>query len=269
MELSVNQVYWDEDKMMQMENWSILSNNVRYVQHDERPKTPHKLDINTLDYHQHTKLYYKLKGEKSYMLDVDFCINPEPMRSNYLDMYEGVHADMMYTNRFDENSDMSTTHLGQIKMTRETKIKVEEKIHITGQGYTLEKLLDGTECQILLDTGASKSYMSQAYYLRCKSLHVLPKFASNTQRIQIGNGQYIDVMFVIPLIVDIHGHRFEIFNLVLEIHENVDLVLGIKNKFELEGAIDLCDSCFSFLNRSIPFFPKERQKSNQKNKSYS
>ena len=37
--------------------------------------------------------------------------------------------------------------------------------------------------------------------------------------------------------------------------DNVDLVLGIKNVFELEGVIDSCDSCFSFLNRSIPFFP--------------
>ena len=51
--------------------------------------------------------------------------------------------------------------------------------------------------------------------------------------------------------------RFEIFTLVSEIHENVDLVLGIKNLFELEGVIDSQNSCLSFLNRSIPFFPRE------------
>ena len=45
--------------------------------------------------------------------------------------------------------------------------------------------------------------------------------------------------------------------LVSEICENVDLVLGIKNMFELEGLINLQDSCFSFLNRSVPIFPKE------------
>ena len=39
--------------MTQMENWSILSDNVRYVQHDEKSKTAYKLDLNTLDYHQH------------------------------------------------------------------------------------------------------------------------------------------------------------------------------------------------------------------------
>ena len=156
----------------------------------------------------------------------------------------------------DENCDLSTTYLGQTKMTRETKIKVEESFPITGHGFTSGKLLDGTGCQILLDTGATKSYMSKSFYLKCKCLHALPKFASHTQRIQVGNGQYVSVLFVIPVIIDIHRHRFEIYTLVSEIHENVDLVLGIKNVFELEGVIDSCNSCFSFLNRSIPFFPK-------------
>ena len=256
----LNKVYLNEDKMTEMENWSILSDHIRYVQ----SKTPHKLNINTLDYHQHKDLYCKLEGEKSHALEVDFCINPETMKSDYLDLYEGVHADIVYTNRFDENSDLSMTYLGQTKITRETRFKVKEKIPITGQGFTLGKLLDGTECQILLDTGTSKSYMSKSYSLRCKSLHALPKFASNTQIIQTRNGQYMGVLFVIPVIVDVYGHRFEMFTLVSEIHENIDLVLGISNIFELEGVIDLCDSCFSFLNRSIPFFPKEKTEINPK-----
>ena len=69
-------------------------------------------------------------------------------------------------------------------------------------------------CQILLDTGASKSFMSKSHYLRCKSLHSLLKFPSKTQRIEVGNGQYITVLFIIPIVIDIHGHRFEIFILV-------------------------------------------------------
>ena len=140
-------------------------------------------------------------------------------------------------------------------MMRDTKIKVEERFPITGQGFASGKLLDGAECQILLDTGATKSYMSKSYYLHCKTLHALLKFSSNTQRIQVGNGKYVSVLFVIPVIIDIHEHRFEIFTLVSEIHDNVDLVMGMKNIFELEGMIDLLDSCSSFLSRSIPFCP--------------
>ena len=50
----------------------------------------------------------------------------------------------------------------------------------------------------------------------------------------MGNRQYVSILFIIPIIVDIHGHRFEIYTLVSEIHENVDIVLGIKNVFELK-----------------------------------
>ena len=46
--------------------------------------------------------------------------------------------------------------------------------------------------------------------------------------------------------------------MVSEIHEKVDLVFGINNIFQLEGIINSQDSCFSFLNTSIPFFPKEK-----------
>ena len=67
--------------------------------------------------------------------------------------------------------------------------------------------------------GASKSFMSKSHYLRCKFLHLLPKHASKTQRIQVGKGQYVSVLFIIPILIDIHGHRFKIFTLVSEIHE--------------------------------------------------
>ena len=157
----------------------------------------------------------------------------------YLDRYEGVKPEISNTTRFDENSDLSTTYLGKIDMTQNGNLTVEEKFTTTEQGYTVGKLLDGTECQILLDTGASESFMSKSHYLCCKSFHSLPKFESKTQRIQVGNGQYVGVLFVIPRIINIYGHRFEIYTLVSEIHENADIVLGIKNVFKLEGIINL------------------------------
>ena len=105
-----------------------------------------------------------------------------------------------------------------------------------------------------MDTGASKSFMSKSHYLHCKSLHSLLKFASKSQWIQVGNGQFLSVFFIIPIIVEIHGHRFEVYTLVSEIHENVVLVLGIKNISELEGVINSLDCCLNFLNTSIPIF---------------
>ena len=196
-------------------------------------------------------VYFQMKNEIGETLDVDFGLYPDVTKARYLDVYEDIYAEMVYASKLDENSDLSMTYLGQADMTRSTRIKAEERFPITGQGFASGKLLDGMECQILLDTGATKSYMSKSYYLQCKTLHALPKCSSNTQRIQVGNGQYVSVLSVIPVIVDIHRHRFEIFTLVSKIHDNVDLVIRMKNIFELEGVIDSRESCFSFISRSI------------------
>ena len=169
------------------------------------------------------------------------------MQDEYLDVYKGIQSDVVSSNWFDENSDISTTYLGQIEQKgSQNKLKAEESFPISESGYTTGKLLDGTKCQLLLDTGASKSFMSKSFYMHCKSLHTLPKFAATTQKIQVGNGQCVSVLFVIPIIIEVHNHRFEIYTLVSEIHENVDLVLGIKNVFKLEGVINLRDCRFEF-----------------------
>ena len=159
----LNKVFKEEDKSPEMKNWSIFSENVRYVQHDQA--TPQNLNIDTLDYIDHRELYLKLREEERETLDIDFGLYPDVLKSKYLDVYEGVYAEMVYANKFNENSDLSMMYLGQTKMTRDTKIKGEERFPITGQGFALGKLLDCMKCQILLDTGATKSYMSKSYYL--------------------------------------------------------------------------------------------------------
>ena len=153
-------------------------------------------------------------------------------------MYEGIQSEVTSTTRFDENSDLSMAYLGRIDITRASKIKAEEKFPISEQGCILGQLLDGTGCQMLLDTGASKLFMSKSHYLWCKTFNSLLKFACKTQRIEVGNGQFISLLFIIPIVIDICGHRFKISTLGSEIHKNVDLVFGIKNIFELEGIIN-------------------------------
>ena len=62
---------------------------------------------------------------------------------------------MVYSNRFDKNSDLSMTYLGQKKCLEKLESKWKRNFPIRGHGFTLGRLLDGTEWQILLDTGAS------------------------------------------------------------------------------------------------------------------
>ena len=169
----LNNVFKAKDESPEMRNWSIFSDNVRYVQHDQA--TSQNLNIDTLDYRDHKDLYLTLKEEGIETLDIDFGLYPDVTKARYLDVYEEIYAEIVCANNFNENSDLSMTYLGQTEVMRDTKIKAEERFPITDQGFPSEKLLDCMECQILLDTGATKSYMSKFYCLRCKTLHVLPK----------------------------------------------------------------------------------------------
>ena len=70
---------------------------------------------------------------------------------------------MIDTNRFDENSDLSTTYLGQTNMHRDMKFKAKGGFPITGHGFTSGKLLDRTDCRILLDTGCNQVLHVQVF----------------------------------------------------------------------------------------------------------
>ena len=91
-------------------------------------------------------------------------------------MYEGIQSEVISTTRFDENSDLNTTYLGRIDITRASTVKTEEKIPILEQGYMIGKLLDGTECQILLDTGEANHLCPNQiiynvnHYIHCQNL---------------------------------------------------------------------------------------------------
>ena len=232
-ELVVNNVEKVESPRTQMEQWSILSNILNCVQHCKFNSMNHSLSVKPVN-------RYKIKpDEGKEFREVDFGAIPENLQEQYLDMYEGIQSDIVSSSRFDENSDISTAYLGRVEHREsQDKLKAEESFPISENGYTLGRLLDGTKCQLLLDMGVSKSFMPKSFYMHCKSLHTLPKFTATIQKIQVGNGHCISVIFIIPVIVEIHHHRFEIYTLVSEIHENVDLVLGIKNVFELEGVIN-------------------------------
>ena len=244
----------EDARAEQMINWSIFSDKIKYA--NSCVSMNPSLTIKPLEDRKHERPYSSLETNEDLIPDMIF--DKDRIRDIYLDRYDGVQAEIPQVTSSDESTDLSTTYLGKTDMTRDYVIKAEEKLPISGDQYTSGKLMDKTECTILINTGASKSYMSKSYYMRCKSLHALAKFSSTTQRIQVGNGQYVAVLFVIPVIIDIYGHRFEVFTLVSEIHDNVDLVLGVKNVFELEGVIDTRDSSFKFLNRSLPFYSKDQ-----------
>ena len=88
------------------------------------------MDVKAIDQKNHRKMYDKLRDEDRQVLELDFGENPDKLRGEYLDIYEGVQSGVLSTTRLDENSDLSMTYLGRIDMTRASKIKAEEKFPI-------------------------------------------------------------------------------------------------------------------------------------------
>ena len=205
-ELIVNNAEKIEPLLAQMEQWSILSNMLNYIQYNRDPKNYHNLGISAVN---KDKNNLDVKEERD-MIELDFAPTLNILKEEYLDVYEGIQSEIVNTTRFDENSDLGTTYLGKSDRSKNDKLKAEESFPISEQGYTLVKLVDWSECQMLLDTGARKSFMSKSYYMQCKSLHPLPKLASKTQQIQVESGQFVCVLFIIPVIINV---QTQIWNL--------------------------------------------------------
>ena len=99
-------------------------------------------------------------NEEKDFREVYFGTTSQNLQDEYLDVYEGIQTDIVSSSRFDENSDISMTYLGRIRQEEsQNKLKAEESFPISENSYTLGRLLNDMKCHLLLDTGASKSFM--------------------------------------------------------------------------------------------------------------
>ena len=178
-QLMINNAYKIENALPQMEQSSILSNVTNYIQYSKNPNSFHSMTIRPVKFNRAVR-DTKSRNVNESLLEVNLVDNLDRSKEEYLDKY-GVKSKIVDTTRFDENSDLNTTYLGKINMICNKNLMVEERFPISMLGYTVGKLLDGTEYQILLDTGTNKSFMSKSHYLHCKALHSLPNCIKNTE----------------------------------------------------------------------------------------
>ena len=94
-----------------MEEWSILSDHVKYIMNGES-EAFQKLSMDLMNYRQNRDLYKRLNNEEMLKTSLNFGKSPEKLKSDYLDIYEGMYAEVISTDRFDEDTGLSTTYLG-------------------------------------------------------------------------------------------------------------------------------------------------------------
>ena len=91
-----------------MEQWSILSIVLNYVQHSRFNSMNHTLDVKAMNrYKSKHNTDREFKG-------LDFGATTQKLQKEYMDIYGRIHSNIVSSNRFDENSDISTTYLGKI-----------------------------------------------------------------------------------------------------------------------------------------------------------
>ena len=69
--------------------------------------------------------------KESLSVHVNFGGIPYKLKTEYLDVYKGVYAEIVSSDRFDKDTDLSTMYLGQIDKARHTEVKAEENFPIT------------------------------------------------------------------------------------------------------------------------------------------
>ena len=121
-ELIVNNAEKIEPLLTQMEEWSILSNTLNYIQYDKHSQNFHNLGISAVNI---CKNHSDIKEEKD-MIEVDFGPTPNILKEEYLDIYKGIQSEIVSTSIFDETSDLSTTYLGKSDRFSNDKLKAEE-----------------------------------------------------------------------------------------------------------------------------------------------
>ena len=234
-----------------MEKWSVLSTEMHYA--DPPPQGHHNLMV--MDCKTTLLSEWDKSGKAPTVTSENIPISD--ILEQFLDQFDSITTKMNNTGEFQDNRDVSTTYLGTDVISKKDHFTPEVKFPITSTSHTWGQLVGGSTMSILLDTGASKCYMSRAYFEGNKLLHNLPRLKSTIKSLRVGNGNEVSAYFVIPVLLKIAAHKFEIYALVSDIQPSIDLVLGMKNMHEIEGELSPRNSEFRFLNKAVPLFTLE------------
>ena len=220
--------------------WSILSAEIDYTSNkDNSPYT----EMNT------SNLYNKLQEDEQLIT--------EDSSDQWDERFEEVTCSLHYSHKFDDTNDVSTTYLGSYMAKDEPRtFPVDNHIPFDGRGMSKAYLSNGTLMKLFFDSGASRCYLSKKFYDSNPVLHDMPKYVTTCTGVRIGNGSIVPALFVIPIILMTCGHVFEIFTIVAEIDDDMDLTFGFKNMVETEGMLNTRTGEYDFIGRSISIFPQ-------------
>ena len=246
----------------EMSEWSVLNTKMHYVQHPRQAE-------NSLVYSKcEDKIEQGILDKVAKPGLVDMSVGDKSVKEMFCDQFEEVQNFLHLSDAFNDARDVSTTYLGTDQVMLKDHFQPECSFPIYSNSHTWGQLMGGQPFDMLLDTGASKCYMSTEFYKKNPQLHKLPKYKTMVKELSMGNGALSPAYFIIPVVFKIVRHKFEMYALVADIKGSADLVFGMKNMFEVEGEHSCRNSEFRFMNRAVPLFCLENTTIKPKQKKY-
>ena len=222
--------------------WSIFTEQPTYPTHSDNG-----FNIRPM---AHIVPHYELPLDEAESTDTPSSENPlhQP--------FDSINAKITAASTYDETTDVSTTYIGPLRNDMKSTYQFELEYNFDAQLFTTGILPDGKEFRILIDTGATRSYLSKSFFDSNPYLHKFPQIKPRATRIYMGNGEWVPVLFIIPLCFSVDKHAFEIYTIVCPM-ANSDFIWGMRNIVETEGQLCTRTMKYKFLNRSPQLFPSK------------
>ena len=245
-------------KLDQTPFWSILTDTLTYPGHkiDQQQTCSHKAKskVITSESNMFYSTYYFLE-KKEQNGKITEPAPEEQLKADTIDIQKSA-VDKQFGDvtgkilkGYDPRVDISTTYLhstpeGQVLQEDEMSVFPTGVIPLMGNLKTVGKLMNGTLCKTLFDSGATSSIISTSFYRQNKIRHSYPKY--NIPKINV-----MTATEAFKIVVDLRGHVFEIIAYLLDLGQSLDLIFGVKSASEVEGKVDFVTREFTFRQRSI------------------
>ena len=98
-------------------------------------------------------------------------VNENPM----FQPFDSIEAKLTASTTYNESVDVSSTYIRAVKEEKKSSFQTELQFPFDAQSFTSGSLPNGKEFKILIDMGATHSYLSKSFFDTDPYLHKFPK----------------------------------------------------------------------------------------------
>ena len=152
--------------------------------------------------------------------------------------------------KYDPNKDSSCIY---VRSTRDTSNRLDDKVDIklTKRNMILGSLPNKQNVLILVDSGATKTLISEQTIQQSAFLSRQKRIPINPLRFMVGNGDCLVSQSAIEFPINIQNHEFKITALIVNNAGGIDIILGTNSLREIGAKLDFHSQTLRFKARRV------------------